>query len=262
MIQLHLNKDDYAYTLEQGFRPHMQVSDNSRIALSSTPWTWHARRQTIFNRDTWLFIEAESMFVVCFFDLSPRDIKQLDLTLWLRLISEYTFMSQKRHLGKPLPLCDDFLSITRSWMAPMELKESQAEAIDEYANSIFDQLQKFMQRPLPFPIPLRFEMEFCWDVNTGSYPSSFKKPVELQQRIQTQKSIFYGTSLDSMNLPVEELDFDLMNLDDIEIMDLIHKHVKSNNTKVTPLCLFTGRMALMVDDQAPSDNVIEFQPRC
>ena len=260
MIQIHLNTEDFALAQESGFRPHMQPSSADGVSLSESPWLWHGLRQTIFDREVWLFIEADSQFCVCFFDLKPRDLKQLDLTLWLRFISEQTFMAEKSYFGSQLPIDEKFLTVIRSWMAPMSLQVATSPEIDELAESIFARVRTFLQQPLPCPVPLRYEMEFTWQLNTAHHPSLNQEKVVNTAELHELAS---KTNTEVVDFPLEGIDLDALQLDDLTMMELIHRQLRSGaQHSLSPALLFTSKIASMIISEPEEwGSLIQFKPK-
>ena len=260
MIQLHLNSEDYALTQESGFRPHMQPSEAEGISFSGNQWLWYGLRQHIFGRNIWLFIEADSQFCVCFFDLKPRDIKQLDLTLWLRFISEQTFMAEKSYLGSQLPIDEKFLTVIRSWMAPMKINIATSPEINTLAENIFARIRTFLQRPLPFPVPLRYEMEFSWQLNTAHHPSLHKEKVINTAELHELAS---KTNTEIIDFPLEGVDLDALQLDDLTMMELIHQQLRSGpQNSLSPALLFTSKVSnMMIREPEQWGDLIQFKPK-
>lgn len=229
MIRMQTSKEDFSHILECGFQPHMQASDSPSIALSTQQWNWHVRRQTIFGREVWLVIEEETLFTICFFDLQQRDLKQLDVTLWLRLISEYAFMPQQPFYGANLSITDDFLPVLRSWMAPMVVEVNESKIIDQHALVLFQQVRQFLQQPLPFPISIEYEMKLTWALNTSHV------------KLQKQESV---VSTEVIDFPLDGIDPDALHIDELTMMELIHRQLKSTvQNSLCPVTLFTSKVA-------------------
>lgn len=272
MMQLHLTKEGYGLTQEFGFEPRMQSSHRADIDLSQTPWVWHGRHRQIFGRDIWLFFEADSQFCLCFFDIQPRAIKQLDLTLWQRFVSEYTFMSTKHDQHSPISISDEFLSVVRSWMAPLEVFEMDSQAIDARADYVFNQILTYLKRPHPIHMPTRDEMEFSWRINTDLRPetqqsnkSDTNASYELDRSIDAKDMILRALTphSDVVDLSQRGQNFSNSDEDEIAIMESIHQQLKTNVLSyISPATLFTNRVSHMLNaGRIKLGELLNFTPR-
>lgn len=263
MIQLHLNAEDHALVTKAEFKPHMQISHADGAALSDYPWSWYVKRQTIFGRDIWLFIEEDSHFCLCFFDLKARDLKQLDLTLWLRFISEQSFMTDKNYYGAQLPVDERFLTAIRSLMAPMSLHIADSEQVNALAAQIFGHIEIFFKQPLPQPLPLRYEMELNWNMNTSQHPVLEEGQDKTLNTDQIKDLLRLNSESEVVDFPLGDIDPEAVGVDDIHLMEIIHDQLKTGTqNSMSPALVFTSKISNLVESY-PSDwgRVVNFRPR-
>lgn len=270
MMQLHLTQQGYELTKKHGFAPHLQSINNPDIPASGTPWIWHGRNRTIFGRTIWLFVEAESQFCLCFFDMQPRELKQLDLTLWQRFVSEYAFMSKSQDQEFGLHLADEFLSVVRNQMTPLDISVQASELTDRRADYIFSEIENFLKRPRPLALSTQDEMAFTWRINTDLRPEKNGSYIEYQANKETFDTIFdliQPIILEVALLSDEKIISHLFpEVYEISTLDFIHQHLKTNVLKyVSPVVLLSCRISLMLPSKIKikkhHGQVLQFQPR-
>jgi len=166
MIQLHMPKGLLKEMDRLEYEPTLKQTLLNNKDFSPFPWIWHARQKEIYGRNCWVFIEETSLYTLCFFDLTSREIKNIDITLWFRFLNEIQFVSQ---LDRSIEGVNDpdSLGLIRSWMSPMKVSHGIKRSISLHATKVFDLMQYFLQRPLPVPIPLHYEIHFDWLLNTN-----------------------------------------------------------------------------------------------
>jgi len=257
MIQLHVNKDDLADIRGAGFRKHLQVTDHF-FDLSPTPWHWHARQTTILGYKVWLLIEQESKFCLCFINTTQRQLKQLDLTLWMRLVSESTFMGGKTLAGSRLPIDEHFLTVVRNWAAPMELIEDATAEFDTHAQELFIKVRQFLYRPLPVPIPTYHEMEMSWSINTTPLSANTYNNDKIGFKSYMQQIKQLSQVVD---FSIDHLDIHDSKLNDLIITDNFYQQFQANKSiGITPALLFTSRIASIKRQSSQINSVVSLQP--
>jgi hypothetical protein len=169
-------------------------------------------------------------------------------------------MADKSYFGSQLPIDETFLTVIRSWMAPLSIDIATSPEIDQLAENVFTRVRTFLQQPLPLPIPLRYEMEFSWQLNTAHHPSLHQEKVVNAAELHELAS---KTNTEIVDFPIEGLDPDALQLDDLTMMELIHQQLRSGTQhSLSPALLFTSRISNMVAIEPDQwGSLIQFKPK-